>query len=53
MLVEMASSDNMEENVASPLGSNGYAGPIFVCLPTAFAQMKNQLIQSIHAANMN
>jgi ubiquinone/menaquinone biosynthesis C-methylase UbiE len=40
MLVEMASSDKMEENIESPVGTNGYAGSIFVCLPTAFAQMK-------------
>ena len=36
----MASSDKMEENIESPVGTNGYAGSIFVCLPTAFAQMK-------------
>lgn len=40
MLVEMASSDKMEENIESPIGTNGYAGSIFVCLPTAFSQMK-------------
>jgi len=40
MLVEMASSDKIEENIESPVGTNGYAGSIFVCLPTAFAQMK-------------
>ena len=43
MLVEMASSDKMEENIESPVGTNGYAGSIFVCLPTAFAQMKKSL----------
>ena len=26
MLVEMASSDKMEENIESPIGTNGYAG---------------------------
>jgi 2-polyprenyl-3-methyl-5-hydroxy-6-metoxy-1,4-benzoquinol methylase len=40
MLVEMASSDSLEQNIESPVGTNGYAGSIFVCLPTAFAQMK-------------
>ena len=40
MLVEMASSDKIEENIESPVGTNGYAGSVFVCLPTAFAQMK-------------
>jgi 2-polyprenyl-3-methyl-5-hydroxy-6-metoxy-1,4-benzoquinol methylase len=43
MLVEMASSDNIEENIGSPVGTNGYAGSIFVCLPTAFAQMDKSL----------
>jgi 2-polyprenyl-3-methyl-5-hydroxy-6-metoxy-1,4-benzoquinol methylase len=40
MLVEMSSSDKVEENINSPVGTNGYAGSILVCLPTAFAQMK-------------
>lgn len=40
MLVEMASSEKIEENIQSPVGTNGYAGSIFVCLPTALAQMK-------------
>jgi 2-polyprenyl-3-methyl-5-hydroxy-6-metoxy-1,4-benzoquinol methylase len=40
MLVEMASGDRIEDNIMSPVGTNGYAGSIFVCLPTAFAQME-------------
>ncbi len=40
MLVEMASNDKIEDNIKSPVGTSGYAGSIFVCLPTAFAQMK-------------
>jgi len=40
MLVETTSSDKLEENIESPVGTNGYAGSILVCLPTAFAQMK-------------
>jgi ubiquinone/menaquinone biosynthesis C-methylase UbiE len=40
MLVEMAAGDKVEENIESPTGTNGYAGSIFVCLPTAFAEMK-------------
>jgi 2-polyprenyl-3-methyl-5-hydroxy-6-metoxy-1,4-benzoquinol methylase len=43
MLVEITSSDKMEENIESPLGTNGYAGSIFVCLPTAFAQMQKSV----------
>lgn len=42
MLVEMAASDKLEENIESPVGTNGYAGSIFVCLPTAFAEMKKR-----------
>jgi SAM-dependent methyltransferase len=37
MLVEMASHDTLEENILGPLGANGYAGSVFVCLPNALA----------------
>lgn len=42
MLVEMEASDKLEENIESAVGTNGYAGSIFVCLPTAFAEMNKQ-----------
>jgi 2-polyprenyl-3-methyl-5-hydroxy-6-metoxy-1,4-benzoquinol methylase len=38
MIVEVASNDKLEENIASPLARVGYAGSIFVCIPTALAK---------------
>jgi hypothetical protein len=38
MLVEMASNDRLEDNITSPIGTFGYAGNLFVCLPTSLSQ---------------
>ena len=38
MIVEVASNDKLENTTPSPLARIGYAGPIFVCIPTALAQ---------------
>ena len=38
MIVEVASNDKSEENIPSPLARIGYAGSIFVCIPTALVQ---------------
>lgn len=38
MLVEMASNDKLEDNITSPIGTFGYTGNLFVCLPTSISQ---------------
>ena len=38
MIVEVSSNDKLEENIASPLARVGYAGSVFVCIPTALAK---------------
>ena len=38
MLVEMASNDKLEDNMTSPIGTFGYTGNLFVCLPTSLSQ---------------
>ena len=38
MLVEMASNDKLEDNITSPIGTFGYTGNLFVCLPTSLSQ---------------
>jgi hypothetical protein len=38
MIVEVASNDKLENTTPSPLARIGYAGSIFVCIPTALAQ---------------
>ena len=47
MLVEMASSDKMEENIESPVGTNGYAGLIFVCLLIARLRTNEKLLKFV------
>jgi SAM-dependent methyltransferase len=49
MIVEVASNDRLEENIPRPLARVGYAGSIFVCIPTALAQ-RNRTTEAISSS---
>jgi SAM-dependent methyltransferase len=51
MIVEVSSNDKLEENIASPLARVGYAGSVFVCIPTALAQSNSSITNATNSTS--